>query len=655
MKRRPSFEETDTGTSTGKDPELPKPDNAGDNSKPEPVATIQVTNLMVSLHNKAIEEAQKINPDFSIFNTMADGDGKKGTFYGGGDHIIMVIPSTEDGFKNPDFKTIAVDMIKTYTQWFCGPDEANKVKLDSVFAHMIEKSEDEKKKDEDEEDEKKEDEDKDLEDTGDDDEDDKGKDKDKPDKGGKPDGGGPSESLVVDNLVHLLFETTQEEDEEIAKEQGMKIDGYYIQYKAEVGDKKSTIDKSWKRLAKISGKLLGKILGLSGGFGIRFFNGGAIKFGDVGNAIKKKVNKLKNLNKIDKDKIQAKIQQSLSIKYPKLNHQVAVKTSKEIQEEYRDRLSKGDYDAIGKSTFCLTVFFDTNSLGYKNITKQKLADMATKSMSASLLDKTLRLHKITADDIILLNNVGNKDEQGVEKTRSSNISTSQSATGETKKRGRGRPKKKRDWANSSMNYIIPNGIMNVLFETDNKINYNLLFEEGNKNDDDFGGDGESDSPDNDNVIEKSKVLEDIGNLASKLKSGTLSIFQSVEENHVRSGVFESEKFLESAKKSDTLSKITNQIDNNKSKYIVATSIRFNAKQLEDKTLLKESLMRGNLVSEDYSIIQIGKSDKYSSKVADAMEGVLKKIFGDGALYHIYRTYVKHKDKKGFRVIYVYSG
>ena len=170
MKRRPLFEEASTGTPTDKDTGTPNTNNAGDNSKPEPVATIQVTNLMVSLHNKAIEEAQKINQDFSIFNTMADGDGKKGTFYGGGDHIIMVIPSTEDGFKNPEFKTIAVDMIKTYTQWFCGPDEAEKVKLESVFAHMIEKSEDEKKKEEDEEDEKEEDEDKDLEDTGDDDE-----------------------------------------------------------------------------------------------------------------------------------------------------------------------------------------------------------------------------------------------------------------------------------------------------------------------------------------------------------------------------------------------------------------------------------------------------------------------------------------------------
>ena len=668
MKRRPLFEEASTDTPTDKDTGTPNTNNAGDNSKPEPVATIQVTNLMVSLHNKAIEEAQKINQDFSIFNTMADGDGKKGTFYGGGDHIIMVIPSTEDGFKNPEFKTIAVDMIKTYTQWFCGPDEAEKVKLESVFAHMIEKSEDEKKKEEDEEDEKEEDEDKDLEDTGDDDEEedkDKDKDKDKPDEGDKPDGGGkpdegenPSESLVVNNLVHLLFETTQEEDEEIAKEQGMKIDGYYIQYKAEVGDKKSKIDGAWKVLAKLSqkklGKVLGKVLGLTGGFGIRFFNGGAIRFGDAGKALKNAYRKVKSINKIDKDKTKEKFEQALSTKYPKLNHQVAVKSSKEIQEEYRDRLSKGDYDAIGKSTFCLTVFFDTNSLGYKNITKQKLADMATKSMSASLIDKTLRLHKIKSDDVILLNNIGNKDDQGVEKTRSSSISTSQDKTGETKKRVKVRPKKKIEWMNSSMKYIIPNGLMNMLFEADNEINYNILFEDGDTNDD-FGGDGESDSPDNDNVVEKSKVLDDINKLASKLKSSILNIFQSVEENHVRSGVFESEEFVETAKKSDTLSKIINQIDNAKSKYIVATSIRFNAKQLEDKTLLKESLARRVLVSEEYSVIQIGKSDKYQSKVADAMEEVLKKTFGDGTLDHIYRTYVKNKDKKGFSVIYVYSG
>lgn len=676
MKRHFIFEETDSPTESPT--EEPKASNENINPKPEPVAEIQVTNLMVSLHNKAIEEAQKINPNYSIFNTMADGDGKKGTFYGGGDHLIMVVPNTEEGFNNKDFKTVAVDMIKTYTQWFCGPDEASKVKLESVFAHMIEKTEDEKEKEQKEDNEKEENEDKDLENPDDDDDEDGDNDEDKDnddEEGGEDKPEHPSESVSINNLVNFLFETTQEEDEEIAKEQGMKIDGYYIQYKADVGDKKSKLDSSMKRLTKMISKGAGKailgafkkVFGAKIPFGIKFGSGKTIQFGNPGKAILKGADialgaskRLSMLNKIDKDKTKEKFEQELSMKYPKLSHQISVKTSKEIQEEYRDRLSKADYRELSNTIYCLTVFFDTNSLGYKNITKQKLADMATKSMSASLLDKAFRLHKITSDDVILLNNVGNKDEQGAEKTRASNISTKQTQTQEEPQKGkRGRPRKKRSWMNSSLDYTIPNDLMNILFEKkyDKKVNYKFLFEDGEDDTDDFGYGSEknADSPDDDNVIEKSKVVEEIKNISSKLKSETLGAFQSKEENHIRCGIFESENFLEAAKKSDTLSNIMNQIDNIKSKYVVASSIRFNKKQLEDETLLKESLQNRTIVAEEYSIIQVKKSDKYSSKVADAMENVIKKNIPEGELDHIYRTYIRNKDEKGFSVMYVYSG
>lgn len=151
---------------------------------------------------------------------------------GAGQHIVMATPTSEDLVKEDALKAL-----QTYIQWFSGPDCAEKVTLDTLVPLTQPVS----KEDKDAEYKKRRD------------------DIDTANAKAK-------ESVQLSPLTAVLFEhkilceTSQQEDEEIAKEAGEKITGYYITFTTEIGDQKASgLDTAWQRLKKFAKDQLGEI------------------------------------------------------------------------------------------------------------------------------------------------------------------------------------------------------------------------------------------------------------------------------------------------------------------------------------------------------------------------------------------------------------
>lgn len=90
------------------------------------VATLSIPEIMSALHQKALAEADKVAAGkVRIVNSAIDAEGKgKKELNSAGEHIISVIPTKKE---EPVEKAFAITVIKTYVQWFVGPDLASKV------------------------------------------------------------------------------------------------------------------------------------------------------------------------------------------------------------------------------------------------------------------------------------------------------------------------------------------------------------------------------------------------------------------------------------------------------------------------------------------------------------------------------------------------
>lgn len=92
----------------------------------EPVCHVNVAAIVTALHQKAEKEAEKIDNNCKIANSAVSENGNEIT--SAGEHIISVIPNEGKQIK----KSVAIKVLKTYVQWFVGPDLAKTVDRSTV-------------------------------------------------------------------------------------------------------------------------------------------------------------------------------------------------------------------------------------------------------------------------------------------------------------------------------------------------------------------------------------------------------------------------------------------------------------------------------------------------------------------------------------------
>ena len=93
----------------------------------ESVASLSIPTIISALHQKALKETNAASKGAKITNSAIE-DGKD-KLNSAGEHIISAIPAEEG--KELDKKT-AIELLKTYVQWFVGPDLAKKVDSSTV-------------------------------------------------------------------------------------------------------------------------------------------------------------------------------------------------------------------------------------------------------------------------------------------------------------------------------------------------------------------------------------------------------------------------------------------------------------------------------------------------------------------------------------------
>lgn len=114
-------------------------DNNTEDAESSSVAELNVSNIIIALHQNAIDKCKgKLGDKFRIRNSAIDDDGDKAKLVSAGEHIISVIP-TEAAAKAKEkvIKKNAIDVLKLYVSWFVGPDLANKVS-DSTIKPLTE-------------------------------------------------------------------------------------------------------------------------------------------------------------------------------------------------------------------------------------------------------------------------------------------------------------------------------------------------------------------------------------------------------------------------------------------------------------------------------------------------------------------------------------
>lgn len=319
--------------------------------------TISTNEIFVQLHIRAFEEAKKAAGNYTIVNSMIEGDGPKAKFMGPGQHIIMATPTSDKLQKEEAFEAI-----KAYVSWFSGPDIASKITVDQLQAQTQPIS----KEDKDAEYKKRRD-----------DIDIKNK---------------AVESLdPVNSMLHALFEATEDKDKEIAADAKEKVTGYYITYKTELGDQKeSTLDTAWQRLKKW-------VKGFE--FEVGNMKGSSNKFtvGDVANAFDSKT--------VDAGKLLASVQKQFGAKFSALHPIIEVFDTKTILNYLKKRLESGDAGMLKKVENALCIRITKNDKGYELIAKQDIADIVSRALESKTIKQMLiKPPKIGEGEVIYVNN-----------------------------------------------------------------------------------------------------------------------------------------------------------------------------------------------------------------------------------------------------------
>ena len=363
-------------------------DNIGTIEAPKDVASacdISINNIFAQLHEKAKNEAESAHTDYKIQNSAIEN--KDGSFYGAGTHIIVASPAKEDGECT---KQGALAILKTYVQWFSGPDIANKLTEDDLWPFSDEEQKKDSKKDEKKEAKKKP--------NAEGEEDDKEKAEE-------------SSSYIPSFKQFLLTEESEEGKDELKSKKEAKpaedeenSSGYYIKYKLQIkGQPEKTLSDSLKNL----GSEFIQSIGLAIGGDWR--SGTSGKMHTIGGL----VNALKDVfGKLDPDKVKSAYDEQLREKMPQTDAWTEIFDTSTIALKCKKWLSSSDKSKLKNAELAICTKVTKTDASYKLFNPQAIADMLTKSISG--LFKQFK-NKVSPKDVILVNNYSDDTRRKKEK------------------------------------------------------------------------------------------------------------------------------------------------------------------------------------------------------------------------------------------------
>lgn len=384
-------------------------DPADKNIQTVNVADLDVKDIIVQLHNTAVEKISSSLPVGYIIQNSAidvkDGDktGKSAKFYGAGSHIIAAIPKETKGLdKNKIDKTDALNLIKTYVQWFSGPDVANNISLEKLLP--LEGDNNGK-----------------TQDTS-----------DKKEDNEKSRGGDAEKSTIskekyqesIDDLPSfsdwLILEAgeedaninqasqgadgSQEKNEEATAgtTSGESAPGYYIIYKMEIeGQPEHPLKDAFE-------KTIGNFVK---GIGISFedWRSGATTSTHTIGGLVDEIDAV--FGKIDPDELSTEYNKNLQKKFPKGDAKAEVWDTKTILQYLKKDLASGDKQKIQEAQFAVCTRVDKRDKSYKLYNPQAIADILTSSIKG--LVKMFK-NKITKDQVIMVNNYSDNKKEDAE-------------------------------------------------------------------------------------------------------------------------------------------------------------------------------------------------------------------------------------------------
>ena len=378
---------------------------------------LSINKIIAALHAKAFENANKVNADYVIQNSAIEGDEKNSKFYGAGQHLIAALCK-----KGTADKQIALDVIKTYVQWFAGPEYVNNIKEDNLFPVLPDENENKNNTDEPKKEAKfskfpsflsy-------ITEEGEEETDDS--------KEKTPD----TEDDTSDDIPEEKDEEKKEENK-TDTENASNEKGFYITYTIKIeGQKEHPIADALKNFATQALKNFGIKLGnlvadIASSFGIATFSwmngsqgeGKSILGGAIA-GIKDAITAFaKIFEKINKDELKSEYDKQLSKKMPQSKAESLIFDTKTIQQHCKKWLSTKDKAALKTAEFAICTKVEKSDPSYKLYNQQLIADTLTKAaieigglkkMAVLKLIKQAK-YSINDKDVILINNYSDKDE-----------------------------------------------------------------------------------------------------------------------------------------------------------------------------------------------------------------------------------------------------
>ena len=348
-------------------------DESSDDTSVINVADMSVSTIILALHTNALSKCGADAANVKLINSAVDEKGTK--IESAGEHIVSVLPLNK-GEKVK--KTDAVKVLKTYVQWFVGPDLADKV-TDSTILSLNDSPDAPK-------DEKK-------------DEKTPEGDEEKLPNGWKDPTKDDEEKLIKESKAFMSFRqflleadessdeeklpdgwkdpTKDDEEGEKKEEDGGKNEeesdlGYYIPYKLDVkGLPQEKLDGSIKKFLKNSFlKFLGGMEFSYGAFG---GSGGSFTGKDVMNKVKTSWKSM--FAKMDKKDLQKQLQialKKIGLKNVSISD-VKTQSSKSTINKFSEYLNGQQKKDIQADEYCAEIFV-TNAVDKEKANVRKIAE-----------------------------------------------------------------------------------------------------------------------------------------------------------------------------------------------------------------------------------------------------------------------------------------
>ena len=361
-------------------------------TEPKVSCSLNINEIIVALHNKALSQAKS---KLEIQNTAIKDNGKEFTNFG--KHCIIALAKDKVSGEDLD-KTEAINTLKTYIQWFAGPDIAKSFDENKVVplydSNAVSKTDSNKKQT-------------------------------------------PSESILsFSQFCHLINEDESEENHPESNKSkkthdDLKTDdakdpiiGYYIAYmfKSEGKSGKSFIKNIKAGLGK---KILAK-LGLNVGIGLKVTSlfGGGSKEKKIG--VKFRLGGKDGVfNKLFKDadpeQIKTNYQKAIAKKFSQSKPQIDLWDSKTVlvQKSIKDSIDSSQRKEIANSKWCLFTTITKSDPSFKLYTDSVISDCVNSAYKDSAVgifnknNKALSFLKggvITPDKVIRVGNYVSNEE-----------------------------------------------------------------------------------------------------------------------------------------------------------------------------------------------------------------------------------------------------